>query len=98
MTSSVNLLRNHIVRIALITAIILLIPLVAMQFSEEVDWELADFVIIGTLLFGAGLSYELIARKMRSKNHRIILSLIVVLAVLYAWAELAVGIFTHLGS
>jgi hypothetical protein len=32
------------VRVALATAFILLVPLVAMQITDEVDWSLADFV------------------------------------------------------
>ena len=52
-----------LIRIALGTAFILLVPLVAMQFTDEVAWDLADFVVAGILLFGAGLAYELIATK-----------------------------------
>jgi len=98
-TSTNNLiLNNHHIRIALGTAFILLIPLVAMQFSSEVDWKLADFIVIGTLLFSSGILYELIASKVRIKNHRIAIGVAIVTAVLYIWAELAVGIFTTLGS
>ena len=98
-TSTNNLiLNNHIIRIALGTAFILMIPLVMMQFSSEVDWKLADFIVIGTLLFGSGILYELIASKVRNKNHRISIGIAIAAAVLYIWAELAVGIFTTLGS
>jgi len=63
-----------------------------------VNWDVADFLIIGALLFGAGLSYELITRKVRSRNRRLMIGGGLLLAVLYLWAELAVGIFTHWGS
>jgi hypothetical protein len=43
------------VRVALVTALILLVPLVAMQITDEVDWGLADFVLAGGLLGGTGL-------------------------------------------
>ena len=43
--------------------LILLVPLVAMQFSHEWNWDLFDFIVWGVLLFGAGLAYELVARK-----------------------------------
>jgi len=89
---------KNIIRIALGTALILLIPLVAMQFSKEVDWDFADFIIIGTLLFGTGLAYELIASRLRNKNHRIVAGVVLLILLLYVWAELAVGIFTNLGS
>jgi hypothetical protein len=53
------------VRIALVTACILLVPLVAMQITDEVDWGVADFVLAGVLLGGSGLLLELAVRKPR---------------------------------
>jgi len=44
------------------TAVILFLPLVAMQFTEEVNWTVGDFVFAGGLLLGAGVTYELAAR------------------------------------
>ncbi len=75
------------------TAFVLLIPLVAMQFTEEVVWKLFDFAIIGALLIGSGLAYGAIASKMKNSNHRTILAFIVLFAVILIWAELAVGVF-----
>lgn len=85
-----------IVWIALATGIILLIPLTAMQFTSEVVWTLADFVIAGGLLFGTGLAFVLTAR--RTRKYRAIIAIVLAAAFLYIWAELAVGIFTNLGS
>ena len=51
------------VRVALATACILLVPLVAMQVTDEVDWGVADFALAGVLLGGSGLLLELAARK-----------------------------------
>jgi hypothetical protein len=50
------------VRVAVATAFILMLPLVAMQITDEVDWSLADFVVGGVLLGGTGLLLELAAR------------------------------------
>jgi len=97
-TNTHRIPNKNIVRIAVGAALVLLIPLVAMQFSEEVDWDLADFIIIGILLFGTGLAYELIASRLRNKNHRIVAGVVLLVLLLYVWAELAVGIFTNLGS
>ncbi len=40
---------------AVVIALILMIPLVAMQFTNEVNWDLFDFVVMGALLFGVAL-------------------------------------------
>lgn len=83
---------KSIIRIALGTAFLLLIPLVAMQFSNEVDWNLFDFVVAGVLLFGSGLAYELIARKGGDTAYRTAVGVAVAAALLLAWINLAVGI------
>ena len=41
-----------IIWIALATGLILLVPLLATQFTSEVNWTLLDFATAGTLLFG----------------------------------------------
>lgn len=78
------------------TVAILLVPLIAMQFTDEVMWTALDFVIMGVLIFGGGSLFIVAAR--RIKKHRLMLGALFLLAFLYIWAELAVGIFTNLGS
>jgi hypothetical protein len=51
------------VRVALATVLMLLLPLIAMQFTEEVDWSAPDFVLAGVLVAGTGLLLEVAARK-----------------------------------
>ncbi len=87
---------KHILYIALGTALLLLIPLVAMRFTDEVNWTLSDFVVMGTLLFGTGLILTWAVRKF--PRHRVAAGTVVVIAFLYVWAELAVGVFTNIGS
>ena len=77
--------------IALATGLILLIPLIAMQFTNEVNWTLSDFVIAGALLFGTGLMFVLAARK--TSKYRALIGFALVAALLLVWVELAVGIF-----
>lgn len=46
-----------------VTGLVLLAPLLAMQFTDwGVNWTLSDFIIAGGLLLGAGVTYELAAR------------------------------------
>jgi peptidoglycan/LPS O-acetylase OafA/YrhL len=88
------IIRNkNVIRIALVTAFILLIPLVVMQFSDEVAWNLTDFATIGVLLFGTGLLYELAARKTRNIKYRAAIGIALAAAFILIWLELAVGIF-----
>lgn len=82
---------------ALGTGLLLLIPLVAMQFTSEVNWGALDFVVMGALLMGAGSLFVLVARRTPQKRHIVIGALIGAIFLL-VWAELAVGVFTHLGS
>lgn len=72
---------------------ILLIPFVAMQFTTEVQWSPADFLLMGGLLLGTGLTCELVLRTVRKKEYRIALCIVIVAALLLIWVELAVGIF-----
>ena len=74
-------------------AVILLIPLIAMQFTEEVNWELTDFIVAGVLLLGTGLVCEFVMRKVKKKENRIALCIVIITILLLVWAELAVGIF-----
>jgi spore maturation protein SpmA len=83
--------------IALATAAILLIPLVAMQFTADVQWDKTDFIVMGALLFGMASLFVLAARRI-ARRHRLLIGVIFVAAFLYIWAELAVGVLTNLGS
>ncbi|MGX7666760.1 hypothetical protein [Flavobacterium pedocola] len=81
--------------IVIITTILVLlsIPLIAMQFTNEVDWKPFDFIIAGILLFATGLTCEFVMRKITNKRNRIVLIALLLLALFLIWAELAVGIF-----
>ena len=54
---------KRLIGIMIAIAIIMLVPLTAMQFTDEVDWSLPDFVVMGVLLLGTGLMCELVMRK-----------------------------------
>jgi len=79
--------------ILLTVALLLLIPLIAMQFTREVKWTLFDFVVAAVLLAGMGLLCELVLRKVKKKGRRIALCATLLTALLLVWLELAVGIF-----
>jgi hypothetical protein len=84
--------------VAIATAFILLLPLVAMQFSDEVVWNLADFAVAGALLFGAGLTYQLVARKAGNNAYRVAVGVAVAAALLLVWTVGAVGVIGEEGD
>ena len=85
--------KKRLLWIFIAAVLLLLIPLIAMQFTEEVNWTPFDFAVAGFLFFGGGLLFELILRKIKDSKHRILVSLLLLIMLLLVWAELAVGIF-----
>ena len=84
---------KRIIAILLTAAALLSMPLIAMQFTTDVDWTASDFIIMGILLLGTGLLCEFVLRKFKKTSQRIIICGAVLLAFALIWAELAVGIF-----
>lgn len=83
---------RNIILIMLATAGILAVPLVAMQFTDEVVWTVADFVVAGILLAGTGLLYELAASRSDKIVYRAAAGVALSAALLLIWLNLAVGI------
>ncbi len=83
--------------LAIATLLVLSIPLIAMQFTDEVKWTLADFNTMGLLLFGMGSAFIFVARA-TPRKYRLLVGCIFVLLLFWLWAELAVGVFTTIGS
>ncbi|MDB5919982.1 MAG: hypothetical protein JWR40_4216 [Massilia sp.] len=79
--------------VLLATALILLVPLAAMQFTSEVAWNLFDFVVAGVLLAGTGLVFVISMRKLSTTGSRVAAGIVLALALILVWMELAVGIF-----
>jgi peptidoglycan/LPS O-acetylase OafA/YrhL len=84
---------KRLIGIVLTVVLLLLIPLIAMQFTNEVNWDLSDFVVMGVLLLGTGLLCELVLRKVKKTEHRVLICGALLIALFLIWAELAVGIF-----
>lgn len=73
--------------------LILIIPLLAMQFTEEVQWEMNDFIIAGILLFFVSIIVKVVAEKVKTRKPKMITIVLIIIAFLLIWAELAVGVF-----
>jgi len=73
-------------------ALILLLPLVAMQFTDEVNWDVADFALFGALLIGVGVPYELAVRTTGDNAYRAAVGVALAAAFILVWVNGAVGI------
>lgn len=74
------------------TACILLIPLISMQFTSEVNWQIGDFIVAAIMLSGVGITYKLIARKRITVIYKCALGLALFAGIFLIWANLAVGL------
>ena len=64
--------------------------------GEGWHWSPSSFVVMGILIFCAGLSYALLARKLSKKLHQVALGVFVFFALAAIWIELAVDGVTQL--
>ncbi len=72
---------------------VFLLPLVAMQFTDEVVWTTTDFVFWGVLLLSTAILIEITMRVTRNLTARLIVSGLILVAALLIWADAAVGVF-----
>ena len=73
-------------------AALLLLPLLAMQVTDEVNWDLADFAFAGALVIGVGVTYELAARMTRGRAYRAAVGIALAAAFILVFANAAVGV------
>ena len=84
--------------IVLAAASILLLPLLAMQFTDEVAWGVFDFAAAGVLLVGAGLAYLLVARRAGNIAHRAAVGVALAAAFMLVFLVGAVGVIGEDGD
>jgi hypothetical protein len=73
--------------------IILLVPLIGIQLSSEINWGLLDFIVAGILIILLILVLELIFRKVQSNKKKLWLVILIGILFIMNWVKLAVGIF-----
>lgn len=86
-------MNNKRIYIALLIIGILLLPYVL-----NAPWTLFDYVVAGILLCTTAVVFEIVTSRITTQKKKIIAGVSVILIAIYIWAELAVGIFTTLGS
>ncbi len=83
-----NIQNIRLIGIVMAVGFLLLIPLVAMRFTNEVNWTLLDFSVAGFLLLSAGLSCELVMRKVDNLKYRIVLCAGILATLVLVWGAL----------
>ena len=63
-------LLNIMIRIFPIVGLLLLIPMIAMQLTDEVNWSFFDFLIMGIMLSITGLALGIIIKKIKYHKYR----------------------------
>lgn len=74
-----------------LVVVLLALPAIGMQVSDEVNWSAGDFVFAAVLLIGTGLLVELAVRRNRDNNYRAGAVLALFTTLLLAWINAAVG-------
>ncbi|HEX8365127.1 MAG TPA: hypothetical protein VF603_07575 [Allosphingosinicella sp.] len=74
-----------------IAAALLVLPLVAMQFTDEVNWTPLDFVFAAVLFGSVGLAFEMTVRKTGNMAYRGGVAVTLAAAFLTVWVNAAVG-------
>lgn len=73
-------------------AVLLLVPLAAMQFTDEVAWTLSDFAVFAILLAGTLAAFEFVLRRTADRFYRIAAGTALAAGFLLVWINGAVGI------
>ena len=80
-----------------IAGVLFFVPLIAMQFTGEVNWGFGDFAVWGALLAGASAAFLWSLGKL-PRRYWFVAGFTIAAIFIFIWAELAVGVFTNLGS
>jgi hypothetical protein len=89
---NLNNFKNKKLRV-LYPQFLLIVPLIGMSITEEVNWSLFDFIIMGALILSVSIGIRFILNKTKNVKNRIIYMGILGLLCLLVWAELAIGVF-----
>ena len=72
---------------------LLLIPLIGMTITDEINWSPFDFIIMGSLLFLLSIGINFMSNRTNNVKNRLLYIGILVIIFMLIWAELAVGLF-----
>ena len=81
-------MQKSIIRVALVTAGIVLIPFFGNVYVDGWSWHWYTFVLAGALIFGAGLTYESVAKRMNNGAYKFAVGLAVGTTLVFSWANM----------
>jgi hypothetical protein len=103
-----QIFQSKVIRWMLITAVLLLVPLLAMVLrlgvpdpgsgTDGVNWGPGDFLAAAVMILGAGLLYEWAATRAGTLTHRAAVAVMAGAALLLVWSNLAVGMIGEAGN
>jgi len=73
--------------------LLLLLPLLGMFVSNEVNWSFFDFIVMGILILSFSFGIKQVLKTIKNTKYRILIIGLILILFLLIWAELAVGIF-----
>ena len=73
--------------------LLLIIPLIGMNLTDEIDWTLSDFIISGLILLVFSLTINFIILRISNRKKRVFYITILFILFMLFWTELALGIF-----
>ena len=72
---------------------LLLIPLIGMAITDEINWSPFDFIIMGFLIIFLSIGINFVSNREKNLKNRVLYIGILVIIFMLTWAELAVGLF-----
>ncbi|EAQ30311.1 hypothetical protein NAP1_06025 [Erythrobacter sp. NAP1] len=83
--------RSYRIAFGALSCTLLAIPLLAMQLTGEVNWQIGDFVVAALMLLTLGAVIELVARFVSGRALRATAIAIALAGFVFVWAMLATG-------
>lgn len=91
-SNTFNMKTIYFWRLGAVTAGLLSIPFVAMLFTTEVNWDWFDFLVMGTLIFGIGLLFGFVSKRLKHPEYKLATATALGTAFFLIWSNLAVGL------
>jgi len=97
MSKDPNITRS-VIRVGVVTVCLLMVPLLAMIFGDEVKWGPLDFAVAGALFMASGLALEMALKRASNFAYRAAAAVAIFAALFLIWVNLAVGVIEDEGN